>query len=631
MTLAGARIRGPFRRKLQMAQPIQDLTPTLNSLFGFSAFRPNQEAVVRSILAGRDAFVVMPTGGGKSLCYQLPAHVLPGMCVVISPLISLMKDQVDAACAIGLRAACLNSSQPSAERHAVRTKLSRGELDLLYVSPERLAIQSFADTLAGTRVSFIAVDEAHCISEWGHDFRPDYLELANLVDVFPESPVAAFTATATRNVQSDIVSKLRLRDPHVVRASFDRPNLFYQVAAKEDAERQILDFVRQRPGEPGIVYRTTRKAVEATAARLSQWGVRVRAYHAGLEDERRAASQEAFNRDEVDVVVATIAFGMGIDKSNVRYVVHGDLPKSIEGYYQETGRAGRDGEPAYCLLLFGRGDIGKVRYFINAMTDEREKRHAGQCLNDMVGYASVHVCRRRQLLAYFDEAYNRDNCGACDVCTGEVEKVDATIDAQKLLSAIVRTGQRFGIKHIIDVVAGADTQRIRDLGHDRIKTYGVGRERSKAYWRRLVDNLLGQAIIRQSDSEYPVLVLEEAARDVLSGQTTLYLLREKEGGGRRSRRRVAEEDGGGYEHALFERLRALRKRLASAQGVPPYVVFSDRTLREMARALPATPSELMEISGVGETKLARYGTEFLEAIATHGGATIQPDGARSAP
>ena len=411
-----------------------DLLPTLKSVFGFSGFRPHQEEIVRALLGRRDLFAVMPTGGGKSLCYQLPARLLPGVCLVISPLISLMKDQVDAAKAIGLKAAFLNSSQGAVEQRDVEQALKANEIDLLYVSPERFAMASFTMLLRSVALAFVAIDEAHCISEWGHDFRPDYLQLSEIVRQFPECPIAAFTATATRRVEQDIIAKLGLREPYRVRASFNRPNLFYQVLPKTDPERQLLQFVRSRRGEQGIIYRTTRKSVENTAALLNANGIKALPYHAGLEDRVRASNQEAFNRDETDVVVATIAFGMGIDKSNVRYVVHGDLPKNIEGYYQETGRAGRDGDPAHCLLLFGYGDIPRITYFFEQITDEGAKRHARHCLDEMVRYGSARVCRRKQLLAYFNEHYPQDDCGMCDVCAGEVDEIDATVEAQMLLS-----------------------------------------------------------------------------------------------------------------------------------------------------------------------------------------------------
>lgn len=589
------------------------LLDALKKIYGFEAFRPYQEEIVQALMAGQDAFVVMPTGGGKSLCFQLPAHLMEGTCLVISPLISLMKDQVDAARANGLRAACLHSAMPVVERREVTGGLLQGTLDLLYISPERLVLDGFTQLLGRVKLAFAAVDEAHCISEWGHDFRPDYLGLADIRTDFPGLPVAAFTATATRKVQEDIIHRLGLRDPHLVRASFNRPNLFYKVISKQHPERQILTFIQSRPGESGIVYRTTRKSVEKTALSLQAAGIRALPYHAGLSDELRAANQEAFNRDDAEVVVATIAFGMGIDKSNVRYVLHADLPKNIEGYYQETGRAGRDGEPAHCLLLFGYGDIAKMRYFINQAESEDERRRTERGLKEMTRYANVYACRRKQLLGYFGEALDESDCGACDICTGQVDRVEATRDAQIVLSAVARTGERFGIGHIVDVVTGADTERIRQLGHEEIKTYGVGRDQPKAHWRTVVDNLLAQELLAQTDDQYPVLRLLPDARKVLFSSQEVWVLKARKAPARRKGRKAAVS-GLPYNEALFEVLRAERKQCAARQHVPPYVVFSDKTLHEMARVMPGTLLDMAGISGVGQAKLKRYGEIFLDAI-----------------
>lgn len=582
----------------------------LGDVFGYSAFRPYQEEIVRAVMDRRDAFVVMPTGGGKSLCYQLPAHLMPGVCLVISPLISLMKDQVDAAKVTGLRADFLNSSQTTRERQEVTARMARGQVDLLYVSPERFALPEFKVALEAASLSFVAIDEAHCISEWGHDFRPDYLGLAEIVRAFPSVPIAAFTATATLKVQQDIIEKLGLRRPHRVRASFNRPNLYYSVVHKTDAESQILRFVRGQKGEQGIVYRTTRKDVESTAAMLVRNGIKALPYHAGMEDDARSRNQEAFNRDEVDVVVATIAFGMGIDKSNVRFVLHGDLPKNIEGYYQETGRAGRDGVPAKCQLLFGRGDISRIRYFIDRMTNDEARAHALQCMNDMVRYASAQGCRRKQLLAYFGETYAEADCGMCDACAGTVEKIDATRDAQIVLSAIARTGGRFGVRHVVDVVTGANTEKVRTLKHDQLKTYGVGRDKGKPYWRSVVEHLLAQGYADQSADRYPVIRVADRARAVLRGESRVSILKPVES----ATARDAQSPLGECNETLFEELRALRKRTADEQGVPPFVIFSDRSLREMAARLPVTPVAMGLIQGVGTHKMKQYGALFMAAV-----------------
>ncbi len=590
----------------------RDTHDVLKQVFGFSEFRSDQEGIVSALLEKRDVFAVMPTGGGKSLCYQLPAHILDGLCVVVSPLISLMKDQVDAAKANGLRAEFLNSSLPAQERHRVFQALENQQLDLLYVSPERFAMPEFIATLKKLKISFFAIDEAHCISEWGHDFRPDYLLLAELVQQFPTAAVAAFTSTATHQVQDDIIRKLGLRNAYLVRASFDRPNLFYQVIPKENLDVQILRFLREHPDDAGIIYRTTRKSVESTAEFLQMQGIRALPYHAGLPDKDRKSHQEQFNRDEIHVIVATIAFGMGIDKSNVRFVLHGDLPKNVESYYQETGRAGRDGEPAHCCLYFSQGDTVKIRYFIDQMEQVVEKKMAIHQLNTMVKIAQANACRRRSILGYFGETYPKDDCGACDICTGEVERIDATVDAQKILSAIVRSGQRFGAVHIADIVVGADTHRIRKFGHEKLKTYGVGRGQDKRYWRRVLDDLIAQDCVRPSDDQYPVLQLADKARPILRGEKTFMVLRQKE-----TRRDRKTAPVGDYSPELFAHLRTERKRIAQESGVPPFVVFSDRTLHEMARYLPEDSSELRNISGVGINKLKRFGDAFLRVISEY--------------
>lgn len=590
----------------------QSILHTLKTVFGFHEFRPNQEAIIDSILEKRDVFAVMPTGGGKSLCYQLPAKMMNGTAVVISPLISLMKDQVDAARQNGIAAAYLNSSLASQEVSDLLCGLRNNKIELLYIAPERFAMPGFLDTLKAVPVSLFAIDEAHCISEWGHDFRPDYLSLSIIPKVFPRVPIAAFTATATARVQEDIGRKIGLRSPFTVRASFNRPNLFYQVVRKERVESQIMDFLMRRPGESGIVYRTTRDSVTETADFLSQNGVSALPYHAGLSPEVRDRNQEAFNRDEVTVIVATIAFGMGIDKSNVRFVIHADLPKNIEGYYQETGRAGRDGEAAHCTLFFGRGDIPKIRYFINQITDDKERAIVLDKLNQMAGFASHNVCRRRQLLGYFGEEYPDPNCGNCDVCTGGVEKFDMTKDARVIMSAIFRTGQGFGGGQIVDIVTGADTKRVRELKHDQIKTYGAGKEKDKKHWHFIIDELLAQDALMQDGDRYPVLKLTDKGSAILYGKEQIAAIRKEEA---RSPARGRTEEQ--FDASLFERLRSLRKRIADEEHVPPFVVFSDKTLHEMCRHYPASPSQMRGITGVGEAKLNRYGKEFIREIADY--------------
>lgn len=583
---------------------------TLKTVFGFHTFRPNQEAIIKSILNKRDAFAAMPTGGGKSLCYQLPARMMQGTAIVISPLISLMKDQVDSARGNGIAAAYMNSSLSHQEVSDLYRMLKEGKIELLYIAPERFAMPAFLEALKEVPISLFAIDEAHCISEWGHDFRPDYLSLSIILKTFPNAPIAAFTATATSKVQEDIRKKLGLRTPFVVRASFNRPNLFYQVERKTDAELQILEFLKAHPAESGIIYRTTRDSVMELVDFLIENGVSALPYHAGLATEIRNKNQDDFNRDEALVIVATIAFGMGIDKSNVRFVVHADLPKNIEGYYQETGRAGRDGEPAHCLLLFGRGDIPKLRYFIDQITDPAERSIALEKLNEVIGFAAHNVCRRKRLLGYFGEEYASDNCSGCDICSGAHEQFDITRDAQIVLSAIFRTQERFGIRHIIDIVIGSDTKRIRALQHDKIKTYGAGGDKDKGHWHFIVDELFAQDVIRQEGDPYPVLKMTEKGKNILYGKELITALKKEE----TKTKTLAKGDIAGYDTALFEILRSVRKSIAEAEQVPPFVVFSDKTLHEMCRYYPAMPSEMRRINGVGDKKLEKYGNTFLDEI-----------------
>jgi ATP-dependent DNA helicase RecQ len=584
---------------------------TLRKVFGFHEFRPNQESVVRSLLEKRDVLAIMPTGGGKSLCYQLPALLLPGTCMVISPLIALMKDQVDGARANGIRAAFLNSSQSPDERDEVMRHLLSGSLDLLYVAPERFILSQFRETLSRVPLSMAVIDEAHCISEWGHDFRPDYLSLSDLVTLFPGTPVAAFTATATHRVQQEILDKLALRNPFIVRASFDRPNLLYDVRFKENVDAQLVSLLNSNPGKAAIIYRTSRKSVNDTTAMLQAKGFRALPYHAGLTDLDRKKNQEAFIRDQVEVIVATIAFGMGIDKSNIRLVIHADLPKSIENYYQETGRAGRDGEPAACTLLFSQGDIPKMRFFIDAMTDEPERDRALAALSRVSAFASTSVCRRRTLLDYFGEHYPHENCNSCDICLGTREVVDATLEAQMVLSAIVRTEERFGATHITDILTGSRNKKILDFGHDRLKTYGVGKGHDKKYWRRLIDELLAQKVIEKSEGLYPTLILLPKASKVLRREEPFDIVHRLE---KKAVLPLPKSGDAPSDNKLFELLRTQRKQIADEQQIPPYVVFSDRTLHDMAASLPRTAEAMLTVSGVGEVKLQRYGRQFLRLI-----------------
>ncbi len=588
----------------------------LREHWGYDRFRPHQQDIVAAIAGGRDVFALMPTGAGKSLCYQLPAVLQDGATVVISPLIALMKDQVDAALANGIRAACLHSGMDAGARREGMQAYRSGNLDLLYMAPERVALEGFLDQLRHCptgRPGFIAIDEAHCISEWGHDFRSDYLTLGRLREAFPESAVAAFTATATERVAEDIVARLGLRDPFRVRASFNRPNLHYAVLPKHDAEQQIIEFVQAHAGQAGIIYRSTRRHVEATAAALRSAGVNARGYHAGMEGEDRSRHQEAFIRGEVDVIVATIAFGMGIDKPDVRYVVHGDLPKNIEAYYQETGRAGRDGDPSRCLLLFSGADTGLHLHFLKEIEDDTERAAAHERLRNMERYAQGFDCRRRVLLGYFGEAIKKEQCEGCDVCDSDLEEVDATRDARMLLSAIARTGERFGMVHVCDIVGGAATARIRQFGHDQLPTYGVGRDKPKAHWREVGDALLASGILRRDDGGMPVIKFGAGARELLKGQDK-FVIRRLPRHARAERPRRGDREVEVVHPALFEELRRLRRQLADRDSVPPYVVASDRMLRDLCAKLPSGTVALARVYGFGTRKVEQYGGDFLGVV-----------------
>ena len=617
--------------------PYDELTPrlyqTLADTFGFRSFRPYQEEIVRAILNGQDVFAVMPTGGGKSLCYQLPAALAQGMCVVVSPLLSLMKDQVDAALKNGINAATLNSTTPSLESREIAEQIDAGRLDLLYVSPERFNNDRFRESLRQTYVSFFAIDEAHCISQWGHNFRADYLELGKIVDEF-DCPVAAFTATATELVGNDIIRSLKLRDPFCVKASFDRPNLFYQIGYKDNFERQLLDFLKEVPGESGIVYRSTRRNVEKTAKSLVAHGYKAEPYHAGMSDEDRAAVQDRFAKDETPIIVATIAFGMGIDKSNVRFVVHGDLPKDVESYYQETGRAGRDGAPARCLLLFGYNDVAIHRSFLKDYDDEEARKAAEKRLDDMVKFAETDGCRRVNLLKYFGETYAPktldgepiegqapDRCGACDFCVGACPRVDATVDAQKALSAIVRTGGRFGAAHIADLLLGTETEKILRFRHNELPTFGVGKDKSKGYWIYLIQALVTQGIAELDPTfEFPIPQISLLGWEVLRGAKKVQIIERPDSAKSKARSKAIDSATKSkdllkpLDRKLFEKLRALRAMIAKAENVPPYIIFSDKTLVDMAILKPRSDAEFLDVAGIGRRKLENYGEEFIDAI-----------------
>jgi len=594
--------------------PGDDPQDTLRNVFGLREFRPLQRDIVNGLIRGEDAFVLMPTGGGKSLCYQLPALHRPGVALVISPLISLMKDQVDALQANGIRAAMLNSAQQGREQAEVQQALAAGRLDLLYVAPERALSPGFLDRLRSLDVALLAIDEAHCVSQWGHDFRPEYAGLGVLREHLPGVPLIALTATADPQTREDIVDVLGLQGAAQHLTSFDRPNIRYTVWEKHQPRQQLLRFLGGREGAAGIVYCLSRRRVEEVAALLAERGFSAAAYHAGLAAPVRRDVQERFLRDELDVVVATVAFGMGIDKPNVRFVVHYDLPRHMEGYYQETGRAGRDGLNSEALLLFGTQDVATARYQVGQVADERQRRVEFHKLNAMVGFAESLSCRRQVLLGYLGESRDAD-CGNCDICLDPPERFDATEAARKVLSCVYRVGQRFGMKHVVDVLRGSVNERVQRYGHDRLSTHGIGQEHSTAAWQSIVRQLIHRGYLHQDIAEYSVLKLTPAARGLLVGDEHIELamprVRLKKSG--KAARVTADLDDD--DRRLFETLRELRKALAEERGVPPYVIFGDATLVELCRRRPATPAEFLEINGVGEVKLERFGADFLETIA----------------
>ena len=590
----------------------------LRDVFGYAAFRPPQAEIIATLLAGDDAFVLMPTGGGKSLCYQVPALLRAGTAVVVSPLISLMKDQVDALVAFGVRAAFYNSSLGARQARSVLARLHAGELDLLYVAPERLLADGMLDRLRPLPIALFAIDEAHCVSQWGHDFRPEYVQLGRLRRLFPGVPMIALTATADPQTRADILARLGLGQARCFVAGFDRPNIRYSVVEKHKPFSQLSAFLDSQGRSAGIVYALSRKRVEELAGRLAAAGWRAAAYHAGMADAERERVQDAFLRDDLQVVVATVAFGMGIDKSNVRFVVHYDLPKNIESYYQETGRAGRDGLPAEALLLFGYGDIAIGRGLIEKGGNPEQRRIELHKLQAMVGFAEAQSCRRRVLLGYFGERLVED-CGNCDVCLNPPERYDATLDAQKALSCVYRVGQRFGIGHVVDVLRGVRSERIAALGHDRLSTFGIGAGRSAESWSGLLRQLVHHGYLVQDVARYSVLSLTAAARPLLRGEERLELPRPRLQVRVQPKQAKPRPGDFAYDEVLFERLRIVRKRLADDAGVPPFVIFTDATLAEMAAVQPTDEAALLAVSGVGKHKLRRFGGEFLDEIISFAG------------
>ena len=600
----------------------------LKTHFGYDDFLPSQEQIITSVLEGNDNLVLMQTGGGKSLCYQLPALCLDGLTLVVSPLIALMKDQVDGLKANGLAADFINSALPQTEVRRVQTEALAGRLSILYVAPERLALDGFRAFLDRLDVSLIAVDEAHCISEWGHDFRPDYRNLRALRRLLPDAPVIALTATATQMVREDIVGELALRDCQVFVSSFNRPNLTYDIRPKRRAYEALFALLERYRGEAVIIYRFSRKDTESLARRLSDDGIKALPYHAGLDRPIRRSTQERFVRDEVSVIVATIAFGMGIDKPDIRLVVHYDMPKSVEGYYQETGRAGRDGLPSDCVFFYSQADRIKHEFFIKKIEDSTERGNARRKLAEVVQLCELRTCRRRFLLEYFGEDQSSENCGSCDICLesradrlsngpagpNNLKMFDATEIAQKILSAIARTDQRFGAGYISQVLRGARAKRVLELGHDQLSVYGIARDFTDDGIKEIVDGLMKHGLLAKQAGEYPVLAITDAGWQFLRSRDTLSLpepTQDSREGPAAAAKPVR------YDRDLFQELRHLRHQIAVEKSVPPYVVFGDVALQQMAYFLPQSGESFLGISGVGETKLAQFGDQFLSVIRSH--------------
>jgi ATP-dependent DNA helicase RecQ len=632
-----------------------EIPSALKKHFGYDHFRPLQREIIADALSGRDVFALLPTGGGKSLCFQLPALLRDGVTIVVSPLIALMKDQVDALLTSGVAATFLNSTLAGSEARERLRGLDRNQFRLLYVAPERLMMENFLERALNWSIAQIAIDEAHCISEWGHDFRPEYRELKKLRTLFPDVPIMALTATATKRVRDDIIKQLKLRDPHCYVASFNRPNLTYRVVAKSSAYQQVLDFIRARPNESGIVYCASRKSTNALSEKLTRDGIKALPYHAGMEPRERTRNQEAFLREDARVITATIAFGMGINKPNVRFVIHHDLPKNIEGYYQETGRAGRDGLPSECVLLFSVGDVVKQRRFIEEKS-ESEQQIAHEQLRTMIAYAETRHCRRATLLRYFGESWppasidadsppdesvqpadvspasarrragdsaavtgGEISCNGCDNCLEPRETFDGTIAAQKFLSCVHRVqakqGFGFGLNHIVEVLIGGTNDAIKKRGHDQLSTFGIGADLKREQWQRIGRELLRLGLVEVAPGKFATLSVTESGMMALRKRTPITLTKPIEAPAKKVRFPRAGEIE--CDEDLFERLRALRRKIADERDVPAYIIFSDATLREMARACPQSKSEFAQIAGVGQQKLKEFAEPFLAEISDH--------------
>ncbi|WP_241586775.1 ATP-dependent DNA helicase RecQ [Rosenbergiella epipactidis] len=592
-----------------------DAIQVLQETFGYQQFRPGQDSIIQAAISGQDCLVVMPTGGGKSLCYQIPALVRNGLTLVVSPLISLMKDQVDQLRANGVSAESLNSSQPREIQQQIYQACREGKVKLLYVAPERLMMESFLDTLSSWHPALIAVDEAHCISQWGHDFRPEYGAIGRLRERFPTLPIMALTATADSTTRQDILQRLQLHEPFIQVSSFDRPNIRYTLVDKYKPTDQLLTYLRDQRGKCGIIYCNSRAKVEDITARLQSRGWSVGAYHAGLEADERARVQEAFQRDDLQIVVATVAFGMGINKPNVRFVFHLDIPRNIESYYQETGRAGRDGLPAEAMMLYDPADMGWLRRCLDEKSPGLSQDIERHKLNAMGAFAEAQTCRRLVLLNYFGE--NRQAaCGNCDICLDPPRRYDGLVDAQKALSTIYRVGQRFGMGYIVEVLRGAANQRIKEFGHDKLPVYAIGRDQSHEHWVNVLRQLIHLGLVTQNISQHSALQLTESARPVLRSESPLQLAVPRIIV-TKTRPVVSRLSGSQYDKKLFAKLRKLRKAIADEENIPPYVVFNDATLIELSEIQPISPSEMLGINGIGQRKLERFGRPFMQLIKQH--------------
>lgn len=586
----------------------------LKNFFGYEEFRPLQEEIVETVMSRQDALVIMPTGGGKSLCYQLPAIQLDGLTLVISPLIALMKDQVDSLKANGIPAEFINSSLLPDEIYRIQDKARNGQIKILYVAPERLTVDAFGKFLTEVNVQLIAIDEAHCISEWGHDFRPDYRNLKKLREDFPAVPVIALTATATLKVRRDIIEQLSLQKAKTFLRSFNRENLTYFVQPKRGIFDQLKVLLEKHRDQSVIIYCSSRKTTEELAADLKKENFVALPYHAGLEQNKRALTQEKFIRDEVNIIVATIAFGMGIDKPDVRLVVHYDLPKSLEGYYQETGRAGRDGLASECVLFYSYGDKMKQDFFIRQISGEEERMMAEQKLDQVIEFCELRHCRRGYLMKYFGENWETVNCGSCDTCISPAEEIDATETSHKILSAVIRTGERFGMNHVIDVLLGKNVKKVKDLGHDKLPVFGIERKYEKDELRDFMKSLIAKNLLVKSDGEYPTLRVSDQGRDVLKYRENVALPKPKtvkENKATIEKKRSEDLD---YDLDLFKELQGLRRGLANEKNVPSFVIFSDVSLREMSHYYPQSLNSFQHITGVGAMKLEQYGEKFLNVI-----------------